>query len=147
MSASFSGVFRGTDQRVETCLQVSRESDPSRTDGDGRSCGSHVKAQASARVDVPTAPHYVAVRTKESNSCVQVFQENAWICARPTTHRDLESQRHEKVNAWIWARPTTHHDLESVIPDKKKEREREREREREMQLCNCRKNFADLWFQ
>ena len=48
MRASFSGVSRGTDQGVETCVQVSRESDPS--------CGPLVKAQASARVDTNTTP-------------------------------------------------------------------------------------------
>ena len=53
--------------------QVSRRSHPSGTDGDGRSCGSLVKAQASARVDVPTALHFCASRTKESNTCVQFF--------------------------------------------------------------------------
>ena len=37
-------------------------------------------------------------RTKVSNTCVQVFlHENAWISVRPTTDRDLESQRHEEV--------------------------------------------------
>ena len=49
---------------------------------------------------------------------------NAWICARRTTDRDLESPRQEKVNSSICARPTTHHDLVSVIPDEKRERER-----------------------
>ena len=56
MCATFSGVSRDTDQGVETCVQVSRESDPCGTDGDGRSRGSPAQAQASARVDVPTAP-------------------------------------------------------------------------------------------
>ena len=86
------------------------------------SCGSLVTAQASAWVDVPTAPHFFAVRTDQgvqhpTRVCKRYFHENAWICARRTTDRDLESQRHEKVNA----RPTTHHDLASVILDKKKE--------------------------
>ena len=105
-----------------------------------------MKAQASARLDVPAAPPFFALRTKESNTCVQFFHENAWICARPTTDRDLEkSQRHEKVNLWICARPTTH-DLVSIIPDneeqkkeeekgngkgKEKENEKEKERKRE----------------
>ena len=40
-----------------------------------RCCGSLVKAQASARVHVPRAPHFVAVRTKESKTYVQVFLE------------------------------------------------------------------------
>ena len=58
MSAGFSVVSRDTDQGVETRMQVFLESDPSGTDGDGRSCGSLVQTQASARVDVPTAPHF-----------------------------------------------------------------------------------------
>ena len=73
MCATCSRVSRDTAQGVKTCVQVSRESDPSGTDGDGKSCGSLVKAQTSARADVPTAPHFFAVRTKESNTCVQVF--------------------------------------------------------------------------
>ena len=44
-------------QGVETCAQVSRESHPSGTDGAGWGCGSLVKAQAPARLDVPTALH------------------------------------------------------------------------------------------
>ena len=51
-----------------------------------------------------SAPFFV-VLTKESNTCVHVFlREIAWIRARPTTDRDLESQRHEEVNAWPCAR-------------------------------------------
>ena len=93
MCARFSGVSRGTrtmsptcvhccsrfspardtDQGVETCVQVSRESHPSGTDGDRKeSCGSLVKAQASARVFVPNAPPFFVVLTKESHTCVQV---------------------------------------------------------------------------
>ena len=79
-----------------------------------------MKAQASARVDVPTPRHFFVVPTKEPNTSVHVFfYDDAWICAGPTTDGDLESQRHERVNAWILARPTTDHDLVSVIPDKK----------------------------
>ena len=62
-----------------------------------RVCGSPVKTQASARVDVPRAPFSFAVRTKESNTC-------ASFCA----------------TAWIRAPPTTDHDPASVIPDKKR---------------------------
>ena len=52
---------------------------------------------------------FFVVRTKESNTCVHVFlREIAWIRARPTTDRDLESQRHEKVNAWQCARLFEH---------------------------------------
>ena len=98
-----------------------------------------VVVQASARVDVPTAPQFFVVRTKEShNVCTRSLHENAWICARPTTDRDLESQRHEKVNAWICARPTTDHDLASVIPGKK-ERKGKRKIEKE-------KNGPDVFF-
>ena len=38
-------------------------------------------------------------------------------------------------NAWICARPTTHHDLASVFLDKKKEKEKEKEKEREIEKC------------
>ena len=38
----------------------------------------------------------------------QAFQSS--ICARQTTDRDLESQRHAKVNAWMCARRATDHD-------------------------------------
>ena len=55
-----------------------------------------MKAQASVRVDVPAASIFV-LRTKEFHKvCTGFLDENAWICARPTTDRDLERQRHEK---------------------------------------------------
>ena len=74
MCVTFSGVSRDTARGVETCAKVPRESDPSGTEGDGRSCGSPAQTQASARVDVPTAPLPCSVvRTKESNTRVQVF--------------------------------------------------------------------------
>ena len=77
-----------------------------------------MKAQASARVDVPTAPFSFAVRTKESNACAS-FCANAWTRACQATDRDPESVRAvKKVNAWI--RLTTDRDPASVIPDKKK---------------------------
>ena len=63
-----------------------------------RGCGSPAQAQASARVDVPTARVF-PVWTKESNTCAS-FVANAWICAQSTTDRDLESFN---VNAWICA--------------------------------------------
>ena len=66
-----------------------------------RGCGSLAQAQASARVDVPTAIlPFSVVWTKESNTCVQVFWKNG-ICARRTTDRDLDNQRHEKFNTWL----------------------------------------------
>ena len=110
MCATYSRVSRGSAQEVETCVQVHGKSDQSGTDGQGRSCGSLVNAQASARMGAPTAHHFFAVRTKESNTCAS-HCVNAQICARRTTHRDLESQRQDKVNAWICARPTGHHDV------------------------------------
>ena len=105
--------------------------------------GSLVKAQASARVDVPTALFFSAVRTKESNTCAS-FCANAWLCACQATDRDLErvsavkimnawmcallttdcdldsSSATKKVSAWICALLTTDHDLASIIPDKKR---------------------------
>ena len=100
MCASFLGVF------------------PSGTDG-GReeSCGSLVKVQASAPVDVPTVP---AVWTMESNASAS-FCANAWTRAGQATDRDLESVRAvRKMNAWICALLTTDRDPASVIPDKKR---------------------------
>ena len=67
MNASFSGVSRDTDQGV--C-----------TSGKEESCGSPVKAQASARVDVPTAHFSFAVRTKQSTTCMQVLCEYLDTC-------------------------------------------------------------------
>ena len=61
------------------------------------SCGSLVEAQASAQVDVPTAPFLsLAVRAKESKTYVRVFPDNAWICARSTIDHDLISVILEK---------------------------------------------------
>ena len=54
-----------------------------------RGCGPPVKAQATARVDVPQPacfPHGPRSPTR-----VQVFVTNAWICAQRATDRDLES--------------------------------------------------------
>ena len=67
MNASFSAVSRETDQGVY----------PS---GKEESCGSPVKAQASARVDVPTAPFSFAVWTKQSTTCFQVLCECLGMC-------------------------------------------------------------------
>ena len=108
-----------------------------------RGCGTPAQAQASARVDVPTAPFSFAVRNKESNTCASfcadawmracqatdrklervsaVKKVNAWTCALLTTDRDLEcSSTMKKVNAWICAPPSTDHDPASVIPDMKR---------------------------
>ena len=68
------------------------------------SCGSLVKAQASTRVDVPTAPHFYGTDQGVHDACTSWIHENARICARPTTDRNLAS----------------------VIPDKKEERERQK---------------------
>ena len=70
-----------------------------------RGCGSLAQAQASARVDVPTARMF-PVWTKESNTCA-----SAWICTRRATDRDPEIFN---VNAWICAQSTTDRDLEKV---------------------------------
>ena len=92
-------------------MQGCRESHPSGTDGDGKTCGSAAQAQASARVDVPTAPHFFLQCGPRSPRCMYMcfFCENAWICARRTKH----------------------HDLASAIPDKKGGKKRERERGRQ----------------
>ena len=71
------------------------------------SCGSLAQAQASARVDEPTA------------LCTSFLHDNARICAQRTTDRDLESQRHEKVDAWICARRTTERNTREREEEKK----------------------------
>ena len=70
--------------------------------------------------------------------CASFPHENGWMCARPTTDRDLESQRHEKVNASICARPTTDRDRVSVILGQREEGESEKEKN-----CNCRTYFFE----
>ena len=83
-------------------------------------CGSPVKAQASARVDVPTAPFSFAVLTKESNACTS-FCANAWMCICQGTDRDLEIVGVvKKMNDWICTSPTTDHDPASDNPDRKR---------------------------
>ena len=73
MRASFSGVSRDTDQGVETVVPVSRDLDSSGTYGK-ESCGLLAKAQASARVVVPTASlPFSSARTMEFDTCVHVF--------------------------------------------------------------------------
>ena len=67
-----------------------------------------MKAQASARVDVPTARVF-PVWTMESNMSAS-FCVNAWICAPQATDRDPQSFN---VNAWICAQRATDRDLES----------------------------------
>ena len=108
-------------------------------------------AQATAWVSVPTAPHHFRQCGRRSPRRMPqffFFYEQALICARQTSDRDLETQRHEKVNVRICARPTTHHDPLSDIPDKKKEKVKEKRkrkrqgqrlRQREkLQICSCR---------
>ena len=73
-----------------------------------RGCGTPVKAQASARVDVPTARVFPAW-TKESNACAS-FPANARICVHQSTDRYLESFN---VNAWICTCQATDRDLET----------------------------------
>ena len=67
-----------------------------------------MKAQASARVDVPTARVFPAW-TKESYACAS-FRADARICVHESTDRDLESFN---VNAWICTRQATDRDLET----------------------------------
>ena len=103
--------------------------------------GSPVKAQASARVDVPTVLFFFSADQGVQHVCKFLCEcldtctratdrdlesssgrrkANAWIRGRQATDRDLASKRCEKVNAWICAPPTTNHDPASVIPDKKR---------------------------
>ena len=73
-----------------------------------RGCGSPAQAQASARVDVPTARVFPAW-TMESNMSAS-FCVDAWMCAPQATDRDPQSFN---VNAWKCARRTTDRDPES----------------------------------
>ena len=109
-------------------MQFSQECVETRTKQSEHACR-FLRSQTSARVHVPRVLHFFAVRTKESKTYAQdFFYENAWICARSTTH----------------------HDLVSVIPDKKRERgrgrgrgkrkgKRERERKEEKRKETMRK--------
>ena len=72
------------------------------------------QAQASARVDVPTARVF-PVWTKESNTSAS-FCVNAWICAPQATDRDPQSFN---VNAWICTCQATDRGLESVFVKRK----------------------------
>ena len=56
-------------------------------------CGTQTQAQASERVDVPTARVFPAW-TMESNMSAS-FCTNAWICGCQATDRDLE-----RVSTW-----------------------------------------------
>ena len=118
--ASFSG--RDTDEGVETCVQVSRDSDPSGTDGkelwftcEGTGVRTVGRAPQVLHIDCSAD---LGVR----HMCANFFCSKAWARARRTTDRDLESRRHEKEIACICTRPTTHHDVR-VPFQKKKEKE------------------------
>ena len=72
-----------------------------------------MKAQASARVDVPACFLCVPRSPTRVKFCVV----NAWICACQTTDRDFESVFVKtKVNAWICA--PTHHRTRSCTREK-----------------------------
>ena len=110
MNASFSGVSRDTDQGLPVWNRWRQE----------ENCGSLVKAQASARLDVPTAPVFFLQCGPRRPTRVQVFA-NAWTRACQATDRDLERVNAvKKVNAWICALLATDRDPASVIPDKKR---------------------------
>ena len=82
-------LLRNTDQGVETCVQVSWDSG---TDGK-ESCGSLVKAQASARLDVPTA-FFFAGRTMYTEYTLTACMTYKTVCsqARPDTECVLVAQ-------------------------------------------------------
>ena len=103
--------------RSATCAQVSQlclETRPmeskhackflgslTRLEPTARSCGSLVKAQASARVDVPTALHFFhSTDQGVQHVCTSfIFRECLdlcvnGMCARPTTHHDPECVIH-----------------------------------------------------
>ena len=71
--------FQGTAQRliyIKLPADVQRGAVHRTATGVRRWSGSLVKAQASARLDVPTAPHHFStVRTKKSNACVHFSRE------------------------------------------------------------------------
>ena len=72
VSHSFSG--------VETCARLSRASDPSGSDDDGRSRGSLLKAQASARVDLPTVHQFFQYGPR-SLTRVKLLRESQDMCS------------------------------------------------------------------
>ena len=89
-----------------TYVRVTRDSDPSGTDGYGRRAVDRLwRRWRQHGWTCPQLTTFFPRRTKD---------------ARPTTDGDLETQRHEKVNAWICTRPTTHHDLASEKRKRKK---------------------------
>ena len=90
-----------------------------------RGCGSLVKAQASARVDVPTARVFPAW-TMESNMSA-IFCWNAWICAPQATDRDPQSSN---VTAWICTCQATDRDPQSFNVN--------------AWICTCQANDSDL---
>ena len=115
MCTSYSGVSRDTAQGVEACVRVLRG-----------------EAQASARVDVPAAlPTFFAVRTNESNTCVPVFHEKAWIFdGQPTVITRKLGYAHDRQTTVI---------LEESFFWRRKKKERERGQQmRNAQICNCR---------
>ena len=72
MNASFSEVSRDTDQGNEGCVQVSRESarlEPTATGGELWFACEGAGLSTGGRAHSP--PFFFAVRTKESNTCVQ----------------------------------------------------------------------------
>ena len=91
------------EPRSRTCVRVSLDSDPSVTDGYGR---------------------------RAVDRLWRRWRQHGWTC--PQLNGDLETQRHEKVNAWICARPTTHHDLAS-----EKRKRKKRRRSRIEKKCHC----------
>ena len=82
-----------------------------------RGCGWLATVQALAQVDVPTAPHYFVVRTKESNTCVQVFF--------PRESLDMYSKEKEK-------------EKEKEKGRRKKEKEMEKEKEKGKAKDQCK---------
>ena len=55
----------------------------------------------------PQLPFFCSTDQGVQHVCTRFLHEHAWNCARQTTDRGLESQRHGMVNARTCARPTT----------------------------------------
>ena len=66
---------------------------------------------------------------------------NAWICARRTTDRELESQRHEEVNAWKNVHDRQPTMILCVSFPMRRERMRKK---RKTGICNCLFFLADI---
>ena len=86
-----------------------------------RGCGPPVKAQATARVDVPHSPRVSCVDQGVQHECKFLLRMLGYVLVLVRqTDRDLESSStRRRVNARICAQRATDRDLESVFVKRK----------------------------